>query len=260
MSELTRFVTTYTPRALEAIVILAVGFVLAVVVRRVSVVLLQRYEFDLRCDRVGIGVLMRQSNIGRTPTQFVAAVLFWVMLALALLAALGPTVLNNTIGTMILYAPRLFVGILIVVLGTAAAGLAAQLTEGGLSSLGVRRVSAVASIVRYGIIFLAIILAAAMAGIDTTILVVVTMIALGGASLTAALALGLGLRRLSENIAASRYIGEGIAEGDTISVGGLTGTVARIGHAVTTIRGEDGRSYLVPNSYFLENVVEKLER
>ena len=65
------------------------------------------------------------------------------------------------------------------------------------------------------------------------------------------------LRSLSQNVAASRYVAEGIDEGDEISLNGISGTVERIGHAMTTVRAPDGRVYLVPNTHFLEHVVEK---
>ncbi len=71
--------------------------------------------------------------------------------------------------------------------------------------------------------------------------------------------MGLGLRELSQNVAAGRYLSEGIAEGDEISLNGISGTVERVGHAMTIVRGPNGRIYLVPNSHFLEHVVEKQE-
>jgi small-conductance mechanosensitive channel len=45
--------------------------------------------------------------------------------------------------------------------------------------------------------------------------------------------------------------------GDEIRFNGISGTVERIGHAMTTVRSGDGRVFLVPNSQFLEHVVEK---
>ena len=81
-----------------------------------------------------------------------------------------------------------------------------------------------------------------------------------GIALTAALAIGLGLRGLSQNIAASRYIADGIAEGDRITVNGTSGMVEQIGHAMTTLRGDDGRIFLVPNHHFVEHVVVKEPR
>lgn len=117
----------------------------------------------------------------------------------------------------------------------------------------------VRTFVRFAIIFVVAILAAAILEIDVTILVAITVLAVGAVALTASLALGLGLKDLSGNIAAGRYLSEGLREGDEISLGGVSGTIESIGHAMTTIRSDDGRVFLVPNSHFLESVVEKRE-
>lgn len=95
-----------------------------------------------------------------------------------------------------------------------------------------------------------------MLGVDVTLLILLTVNVLGAVALTASLAVGLGMRPVSENTAASRYVAEGISEGDRISLNGLSGTVERMGHAVTTVRGPGGQGYLVPNAYFLQHVVE----
>ena len=151
------------------------------------------------------------------------------------------------------------VAVLTLILGAAAAGQLGQQTGRVLREVGVNRTGGLKSFVRFGVIFVAAVLAAAVLGIDVTILIVVTVIGLGAAALAAALALGLGLRELSQNVAAGRYLSEGIAEGDEISLNGISGTVERVGHAMTIVRGPNGRVYLVPNSHFLEHVVEKQE-
>ena len=109
----------------------------------------------------------------------------------------------------------------------------------------------------FALIALVVILAGAILGIDVALLIAITVIVMSGVALTAALAIGLGLRGLSQNIAASRYIAEGIDEGDRITLNGTSGTVERIGYAMTTLRGDDGRIFLVPNHHFTEHVVEK---
>lgn len=248
---------------LEALVIVAVGVLLAFVARQVLAIMLGRSNFNAVCERAGIVSLMREGNIRRTPSQFAGIVLFYAIIVLALLAALVPlgvSVLGNTLGDIALYAPRVLLAVLILVLGTAAGALLSQLTVQGLSELGVRRTGALGVVVRYGIVFIAAVLAGAMVGIDTTILVVVVVIALGAVGLTASLAFGLGLRGLSENVAASRYVSEGLSEGDEISINGVSGRVVRIGYALTTVRGADGHEYLIPNSHFTQHVVEKLGR
>ncbi len=262
MNELVDAFVVYVPKIVGALAFLLLGLVLAVLARRVTPFLLRRVRFDQLCDRAGLTNLMREGGISRTPTQLASTLVFYAIAALAVVTALGSLgldVLASTINQLLLYAPRALVAIMTLILGAAAAGLLAKLTGRVLSEVGVNRTGGLKTFVRFGVIFISAVLAAAVLGIDVTILIVVTIIGLGAAALAAALALGLGLRELSENVAASRHVSEGIAEGDEISLNGISGTVERIGHTMTTLRGPNGRVYLVPNSHFLTHVVEKQE-
>ena len=262
MNELLDVFVQYVPQIVGAVALVLVGLVVAVLAQRATPFVLRRLRFDQVCDRVGITTLMREGGIGRNPTQFVSVLIFYAVLAVAIVTALGLLGLDflaATVNQLILYAPRALVAILMLILGAAAAGLLAQLTGRLLHEMGITRTGWIKNFVRFGIIFVAAVSAAAVLGIDVTIFIIVTMIALGAAALAAALALGLGLREVSQNIAANRHISQGIVEGDEISLNGISGTVERIGHTMTTVRGPNGRVYLVPNSHFLTHVVEKQE-
>jgi small-conductance mechanosensitive channel len=205
--------------------------------------------------------LLRRGHIERRPSQLAGTLVAYVVLGLAILTALGALGLDflaATLNQVYLYAPRAFVGIVILFLGTAAAGLLAEATKRSLLEAGVTRGAGLPSFVRYSVLFVTVLLTATVLQIEVTILIVMTAIILGGLTLTAVLALGLGLRDLSKQIAASRYVAEGLVEGDLITIDGRSGTIERIGYAVTTIRDSNGVNYLIPNAYFLEHIVAKL--
>lgn len=261
MGELLSTFIQYVPRVLGALLIVLVGLVLATLARRGATFILKRFGFDELCRKIGITRLLGD-NPQRPPTGFVGQVVFFGVLIFAVLAALGPLGLDflaTTLNQVVLYAPKVIAAVLILVLGTSAAGIASEMVGRWLDSAGVGSASSIKNFVRFAMIFLIVILAASVLEIDVTILIVVTIIGLGGIALTAALAIGLGLRGLSSNIAAGRYISEGIEEGDEIRLGEISGVVEEIGHAMTKLRDDDGRLHLVPNSHFLENVVEKTE-
>lgn len=260
MEQLLSEFIAYLPQALGALAIVAVGVVLAFLVRPTAAFVLRRLRFDSACERVGITTLMRESGSGGSPSRFAGTVVFWAIIVFAVLAALGPLGLESladTFNQIVLYIPRILVAVLILLLGTSAAGVVAELARRGLVELGVDRTGPFAMLVRFSVIFVSAVLAANVLGIETTILLSIVIIVLGGAVLAAALALGLGLRQLSQNVAAGRYLAEGIEEGDEISVNGVSGTVERIGHAMTTIRATDDEVHLLPNSQFLEYSVKK---
>jgi small-conductance mechanosensitive channel len=262
LNELVATFIQYVPRVLGAVAIIAVGFVLAVIARRGATFLLRRVRFDELCERIGINRLLGGEDSPRSPTTFTGSVVFYGVLLFSVLAALGPLGLDflaTTLNQIILYAPKAIAAILILVLGTSAAGIISEMAGRALSGVGVRRVSSIKTFTRFAVIFVVAILAAAVLEIDVTILIVITVLALGAVALTASLALGLGLRGLSSNVAAGRYVSEGVEVGDEISIENASGTVEEIGYAMTKVRAPDGKLFLVPNSRFHETIVEKRE-
>lgn len=260
MDQLAREVISYLPNVAGAVAIIVVGVALAFVARRFVAYFLSRLGFDRLSDRVGVTAALREATIERNPSEFIGTVILWAVLIFAVVAAvgtLGIPFLAGILSRIVFYALRVVLAIVILILGTAAAGLLASRTQQGLAGAGVRRTSRIRYLVHYSLIYVAAVLAAAVLGVDVSILIAITVIGLGTVALTASLAIGLGLRSLSGNVAASRYIAEGVAEGDRISLNGVSGTVERIGHAVTTVRSPEGRTYLIPNAHFLEHIVEK---
>ena len=104
---------------------------------------------------------------------------------------------------------------------------------------------------------IAALVAAAQLGLETYIVVLLAVVVLATVGLVTALAMGQGLALLSGNIAAGRYVQDGTALGDVISVDGIEGTVEELGYASVTLRSEDGNLYRIPNRTLLENVVRK---
>ena len=250
----------FLPRLFGALAILVVGVLLAVVARWLVALILRRLRFDDLCQRAGVTNLLEQGGIRRRPSGLLGLVIGYAILGYALLTALGAvglTFLAGSLNELILYTPRALTAVFLVILGVAAAGLVAEAVGRLLADAGIGGVEGLRTVVRFGLIFVVAILAAALLGIDVALLIAITVIVLSGLALTAALAVGLGLRGLSQNIVASRYIAEGIAEGDRIAINGTSGTVERVGYAMTTLRADDGRVFFVPNNHFLEYVVEK---
>ena len=150
------------------------------------------------------------------------------------------------------------VAVLILAGGLAAAGWLSNLAATRAESAELRGGNLFGRAVFAFVLALAVLLAAAQLGIKISILVLLAAILFGTVGIVAALALGLGLVPLSGNIAAGRYVqGNGIREGDEISVNGIEGTVEELGLASVTLRSGDGRIHYIPNRILLEDVVSK---
>ena len=137
------------------------------------------------------------------------------------------------------------------------AGWLAELVAREAERAELRGANAFRRIVFMTIIGIAALLAAAQLGLETYVVVLLAVVVLATVGLVTALAMGQGLALLSGNIAAGRYVQDGTAVGDVISVDGVEGTVEELGYASVTVRSEDGNLYRIPNRTLLENVVRK---
>ncbi len=75
------------------------------------------------------------------------------------------------------------------------------------------------------------------------------------ATLTFALAFGLGGRDIARNVSAGRYVGSAYRVGDSIQVAGVSGTISRLESAATVLETDGGEQVRVPNQLMLDSIV-----
>src|SRR5215203_3224491 len=251
----------FTPRLVGAGLVLVLAFLGARLLQRLGARLLQRIGLDGLFERTGAAASLQRVGFGRSPSFVLGYVLFWgVLLAgvAAALSILGLASLQRNMDLMVALAGKAVVAVLILAGGLAAAGWLSNLAAARAESAGLRGGDLFGRAIFAVVLALAILLAAAQVGIEISVLVLLAAILFGTVGIVAALALGLGLVPLSGNIAAGRYVqGNGIREGDEISVNGIEGTVEELGLASVTLRSRDGRIHYIPNRVLLEGVVSK---
>ncbi len=173
---------------------------------------------------------------------------------------LGLASLEQTMDEVVNLSGRLLIALVIMIAGVMAAGWLGDLVARGAEETGLRGSGVFRRIVFVAVIIITGLVAAGQLGLETSFLVLLAVIVLGTIGLVTALVLSQGLAPLSGNIAAGRYVQEGLTVGDDISVDGIEGTVEELGHAAVTIRSQDGYLYRVPNRALLEGVVRKTDR
>jgi len=139
--------------------------------------------------------------------------------------------------------------VLVIVLWVSAA-IEAQLLKGATANLSLRKIAANAT--RAALLFVGLLIALSVAGIDLTALSV-----LGGAI---GVGLGLGLQKLASNYVSGFVI---LAErslriGDMVRVDGFEGRITDISTRYTVIRSLGGRESIVPNEQLITQRVENL--
>jgi small-conductance mechanosensitive channel len=257
-------ITEFAPRLLGAGLVLVLTFFVARLLQRLGTRLLQRIGLDGLFERTGAAASLQRVGFTRSPSFVFGYVLFWGILLAGIAAALsilGLAPLQRNMDLMVALAGRAVVAVLILAAGLAAAGWLSNLAATQAESAGLRGTEVFRRAIFGVVLAVAALVAAAQVGIEVSVLVLLAAILFGTIGIVAALVLGLGLAPLSGNIAAGRYIqGNGIRQGDEISVNGIEGTVEELGLASVTLRSEDGRIHHIPNRILLEEVVSKTSR
>ncbi len=168
---------------------------------------------------------------------------FWVVTligALAAIAMVRPETLEDLPRQVLDYTPRLLAGGLILLGGYALAVGASRLVAFGLERASGRTVARVATLVRWGILGAAFILALAQLGLDTTILVLLVAVVGFGLALSTALLVGLGGQHLAREIAAGRYLSRFIEQGASIESEAGSGRVIALHPATIELESPGG--------------------
>ncbi len=123
-----RTVTTFVPKLIGALLILALGYLIAKAVAKVLDRVLERVGFDRAVARGGIKQALSRSSYDAS--DIVSKIVFYVIFIPFLSAAvgtLGIQALQQPLAQFIALLPRILVAVILVVIGSVVAGAAKRL-------------------------------------------------------------------------------------------------------------------------------------
>jgi small-conductance mechanosensitive channel len=260
VGDLGRALVEFVPRLLGAALVMLLALVVALLLQRLAARLLGALGLDELAGRTGAAESLRRVGYEEGPSRLLGLVLFWGVLLTGVagaLSVLGLTSLEQTMNEVVGLSGRLLVALVVLIAGVMAAGWLAELVARGAQEAGLRGGGAFRRAVFVVVVAVSGLVAAGQLGLETSFLVLLGVVAFATAGLVAALVVAQGLAPLSSNIAAGRYVQEGLEVGDEISVGGVEGRVEELGRAAVVVRSEEGDLYRVPNRILLEGIVRK---
>ncbi len=253
----------FFPRLVAAAVVLLAALLAARLLQNLIYRTLDGLGLDGLFESTGASETLWKVGYGGGPSQLLGIVVFWgtILTGVATsLSILGLASLESTTTQLVNLSGRTLVALVIMLAGTMAAGWLSDLIFRQSERAGLRGTNIFRRVTFAIVLTISALLAAAQLGLNTSLLLAIAVSLLGTVGLVIALALGPGLVPLSGNVAASRYVREGLEEGDVISVSGIEGTVENFGYASITLRAENGDTYQIPNRTLLENVIHKKAR
>ncbi len=243
-----------------AIVILIVGYIVAKVVKWLVVKSLKRVKVDDFFRETGLLESLRGVGFSGVP-DLLGLLVFWfifmIFVAMAL-EQLGFEQVSAFATLIVEYLPKIIGAALIILAGMWLGTWAASRVKDPAEEADLPITSdTLASIVKWLVVFIAVVLALGLLGIDTTILVTTFTILIAAIAAAVAISFGMGGRDVAANVSAYAAVEKSIRIGDEVTIGEHQGTVLLIGRYTTTLKNGAGDRVTIPNSTIMANVIVK---
>lgn len=189
--------SAFLPQLLGAFVLLIVGWLVARLLRKVTIKGLKLLRVDVVAERSGIEDFLLKGGVRFTTVTLIANLIYWFIIftvILAVLNTLGLQVAADLFNRIIFYIPNVVVAVIVLIFGALFARFVQGITHTYLSNVGITGARFISLIAQYAILVFVVSVALEQLDIGGQVLVSAFQIAFGAVCLALALAFGLGGR------------------------------------------------------------------
>lgn len=243
-------------RPIQALLVLLAGMLLGFILGGLTIRVLRLFGLDSMVEGTATERWLQRMGTS-TPVVIGRLLSFFIYVAAILAALLIVGVIRGEIFWSLATAwlPHLFVAILVLVVGVVLADKLELLTSERLQGIKLPEVLIIPSMVKYSVLFVAILIALGQVGVHTIALLVLLSVYV----LAIVLFTLVALQDFLASGAAGIYLllREPYSIGDEVTIGEANGIVQEIDIFVTNIEA-DNREYVVPNRRILREGVVRI--
>lgn len=211
VSAFLRGIADSLPNILAAIVILIAGWIVAKILKAAVQRGLKLVRFPMLTEKGGIDGFLAKGGVQQSPTDVVAALVYWLVMLIVLVTAanaLGLQVASQLLNQILLYIPNIIVAVIVVAVGLYAAQFIGALVQTAAANAGIEEAGLVGRLSRYALVVFSFAIALEQLQIGREIVTNGFLILVGAAAFAAALAIGLGGREI-----VARYLNDRFRRG-----------------------------------------------
>lgn len=185
----------FLPNLLAMVLIIAIGILLAWIVRTIVFKLLKAIHVDSWSDRLGLTSIMRKGNLWAMPSATVSSFLFWLLIIMACMAgltALKIETIDHLVSQFVMYLPRILSALFIVIIGYLATGFISRTILISAVNKGYHYAKLLAEAARVLLVLLFIAMALEQLQVAPIIVTAAFSIIFSGIVLALAIAFGVG--------------------------------------------------------------------
>jgi Mechanosensitive ion channel, conserved TM helix len=190
-------IANLVPRVLVSLGVLLVGWLLARLIRRVTIRGLRWIGAEQFAERAGIEGFLMRGGVKYTAVTLSGGIAYWLVLfatLITMLNTLGVPSASVLVDQIVLFIPNVVVALVILMVGTVIARFFGSVVYTYLNNVGTSGAEPLATLARLAVLGFVFALAAEQLAIHSEILVSGFQIAFGSVCLALALAFGLGGR------------------------------------------------------------------
>lgn len=207
------------PRLLGMIIIVAIGWLIAIAIKVLVRHGLRLVKFDVLCDQVGAAQVLAKADLP-SPTDMLGALSFWatwVGFLMVGISSLGFVALEEQVKRFFFYVPQIFVAVIILFIGIVFANFSARAVLLGLVNANVPSARMLSNAVRMFLVVLTVAMALEQVAVARSVVLIAFSIAFGAVMLGLAIAFGLGGRDVARRVLERRFTERSKPEKDEIS-------------------------------------------
>lgn len=253
-SDLAASMSVLLPRVAAAVVVVLLGWLAAVLLRRATARLVA--EIDRVAGRLG-----RRHRAAGAGGLLLPRLVYWLVLLTGLAVAfdvLGSAAFGTWVDAFFAYLPALLAALAVIVAGWVLGAVAEDLVAHAAQAAQFRHHDALGALTRWSLVVVALLVGATQAGIDVSLLSDVVIVLVASAAGALALAFALATPPQLRNFIGARYLRSRYRVGDRIAVDDSEGTIVEFTPYAVVVDTAGGELH-VPGHRFVAEAVHRLK-
>jgi hypothetical protein len=185
----------FLPKLLLALLVVAVGWLIAKAVRFAVERALRAINLHVLTERAGTDNFLHQAGMRGDTTTLFGLVAFWLVVLATLIIAfngMGLTYITDLLGRVVVFVPKLLIAMVVMVFGAYSARFVGNAVQNYCSDAQIRDAEMLGRLVRYAIMLFVVMIALSQIEVGGDIVQRTFLVILAGLMLAIALAFGLG--------------------------------------------------------------------
>lgn len=201
-------IVVFLPRLLGSILVVIIGMIIARTIRGILISSLRRLQLSSNLEKTPLGQFLHNTEIKNTAEVIVSNIVYWILMLFVVYTAvtvLGLDTASNLLNQVLLYIPKIFSALLILIFGILIAGVAEAFVKGLIKSVDPHTGRLVGKVASYLIIVLSSMAAISELGIAQQFILILFTGFVVAVSMALGLAFGLGSKTTVERMMIEWY-------------------------------------------------------